>query len=312
MLMLVPAIADAWGLRGHYIIGTIATAHFSPEMPAFVRTQAAKDEITYLQSEEDRLKIGEGDEVAWTREWTTDHYLDIGDDGMIGGALSLDALPETRDAYEQALMRSPRRTDAYKVGFLPYAILEGYEQVRSDFALWRSAEADAQSAKGDAGRMATTTVRYREALTVHDIGIFSHFVGDASQPLHVTIHYNGWGAYPNPRGFSTDRTTHKEFEDDWVDRYMTPEQVMPFFQPAMQLSTIPMREIEHYLAQTDSYVVPFYELKARGAFVLGDATSGVHRDGVRFTAARLAAASRMLDSLILTAWRTSIGMREPG
>jgi hypothetical protein len=28
------------------------------------------------------------------------------------------------------------------------------------------------------------------------LGIWSHYGGDASQPLHVSIHYNGWGDYP--------------------------------------------------------------------------------------------------------------------
>jgi hypothetical protein len=302
---LVPAIGGAWSLKGHQIIGVVAMANLPAEVPPFLRAQAAKDEIIYLQSEEDRLKIGEADEAAWTSEWTTDHYVDVGDGGMIAGVVSLDNLPKTRDAYEQALMRSTHRVDAYRIGFLPYAVLEGYEQVRSDFALWRLAAADAAAAKGDAARDAATVVKYREALIIHDIGIFSHFVGDGSQPLHVSIHYNGWGDYPNPHGFSADRRTHAQFEDDWVDRYMTSTVVMPFFQPAAQLSTIPLPEIGRYLGESVAQVVPFYELKARGGFALDDTTSDAHRDSIRFTAPRLAAASRMLDSLILTAWRTS-------
>lgn len=27
--------------------------------------------------------------------------------------------------------------------------------------------------------------------------VWSHFHSDASQPLHVSAHYNGWGEYPN-------------------------------------------------------------------------------------------------------------------
>src|SRR5579872_831131 len=101
-----PSPASAWGLKGHEIIGRVATNHLSSALPAFVRSQAAKDEITYLQSEEDRLKIGETDEIAWTREWTTDHYLDIDDNGKIGGIVPIDALPVTRDDFEQALQRA--------------------------------------------------------------------------------------------------------------------------------------------------------------------------------------------------------------
>jgi len=303
--------AQAWGIKGHTLVGVVATANLPAELPAFVRAPEAKSEIVYLQAEEDRLKIGENDEAAWAREWPTYHYIDIGDDGKIGGIVSIDALPPTRDEFEQALAHGSPPVDAYRVGFLPYAILEGYEQVRSDFALWRLAVASAKSAAGNpnAGQ-AATEVRYRENLTIHDIGIFAHFVGDGSQPLHVSVHFNGWGNFSNPRGFSNDRTTHAEFEGDWVDRYMTGQVIAPFFQAPTQLSAVPLPEIERYLKTTDSYVVPFYELKARGGFVLADATSDVHREAVRFTAARLAAASQMLDSLILTAWRTSADMHE--
>lgn len=285
----------AWGLNGHTIIGQAAMAHLPDELPAFVRAAAAKDEIIYLQSEEDRLKLGEADELAWTREWTTDHYIDIGDDGKIGGVVSITALPATRDEFEQMLDRASPSVDAYKVGFLPYAILEGYEQVRTDFALWRMAPASEKP--------------MRERLTIHDIGIFSHFVGDGSQPLHVSIHYNGWGSYPNPRGYTESKATHAEFEEDFVNKFVTAKDVSPFVQPAELLSAIPLKEIEQYLAATDSQVVPFYDLQKTGAFALDDATSAMHMRGVAFAARRLADGSRMLNSLILTAWRTSADLK---
>lgn len=279
--------------------------HLPAELPAFLQTQAAKDEIVYLQSEEDRLKIGD-EEVAWAREWPTDHYLDVEDDGTVAG-VALSALPPTRDEFEQLLINSQHHVDAYNVGFLPYAILEGYEQVRSDFALWREATADTQAHNSAA---AATIVGYREALVIHDIGIFSHFVGDGSQPLHVTVHYNGWGRYPNPQGFSTDSKTHAQFESDWVSRFMSADVVNQFFRVPTELAAVPLPDIERYLAETNAQVVPFYAMKSRGAFDLTNATSAAHNDAVRFTATRLAAASQMLDSLILTAWRTSATLHD--
>jgi hypothetical protein len=306
LMCLFPANARAWGLAGHRIIGTVAMQNLPPSLPSFLQTQSAKDEIIYLQSEEDRLKIGDS-QTAWDREWPTDHYLDVDDDGSIAGVVSLNALPPTRDQFEQLLMRSPKQVDAYNVGFLPYAILEGYEQVRSDFALWREAVADAQADPGARSRQVLT---YREELAIHDIGIFSHFVGDGSQPLHVSIHYNGWGPYPNPHGYSTDPRTHAEFESQWVSRYETADIVNRYFHAPTQLSAIPLAEIERYLAQTNAQVVPFYQLKARGGFDLSNASSPAHTDALEFTANRLAAASQMLDSLILTAWQTSASLQD--
>src|SRR5579863_1817823 len=304
--LIVPAAASAWGYDGHHIIGVVATEHLPAELPGFLQTQSAKNEIVYLQSEEDRLKIGDS-EQAWSREWPPDHYLDVDDNGMIGGVVALQSLPATRDDYGQALMNSPKHLDPYNEGFLPYAILEGYEQVRSDFALWREATAALKARPSAANQV---EVQYREALTIHDIGIFSHFVGDGSQPLHVTVHYNGWGPYPNPQGFSTDKSTHSEFESDFVSHFLTPALVSPLVGSASVLDDIPLTDIEHYLADTNAQVVPLYKLKQQGGFDLSDSSSAVHAQAVKFTAARLAAAGRMLDSLILTAWQTSATMKD--
>ena len=49
-------------------------------------------------------------------------------------------------------------------------------------------------------------------LTLRDLGVWAHFVGDASQPMHVTVHYNGWGDGPNPEGFVTTAGLHAKFE----------------------------------------------------------------------------------------------------
>ena len=288
--------ADAWGLKGHTILGQAAMAHLPGGLPSFVQTDAARQEIVYLQAEEDRLKLGESDEAAWAREWTTDHYVDIGDDGMIGGAIPISALPATRDDFDRKLEGAAHPVDPYDVGFLPYAILEGYEQVRTDFALWRSA------LPGDKGE--------RERIAIHDIGIFSHFVGDGSQPLHVSVHYNGWGRYPNPRGFTVSKTTHADFEGAFVDKFVSLRDVSPLVGPAQVFPAVPLADIEAYLEATDGQLVPLYELQKAGAFSLDDATSAAHQKGVAFAAQRLAAGSRMLDSLILTAWQTSPGMKE--
>ncbi len=291
-----PAPALAWGLGGHRMIGQAAVANMPDELPAFVRAEAAKDEIVYLQSEEDRLKIGETDERAWTREWTTDHYLDIGDDGMVAGVVSIDALPATRDDFEQGLSHASPPVDAYNVGFLPYAILEGYEQVRSDFALWRLAPPGEKAE--------------RERLTIHDIGIFAHFVGDGSQPLHVSVHYNGWGDYPNPHGYTESKKTHADFEDTFVDRYVQLSAVTPLVGAADVLPAIPLAQIGTYLRTTQSTVTTFYDLQKEGAFALSGGSAAEREKGVDFAAHRLAAASRMLDALVLTAWRTSGDLKE--
>jgi hypothetical protein len=51
---------------------------------------------------------------------------------------------------------------------------------------------------------------------LHDIGIWCHYVGDASQPLHVTVHFNGWGNFPNPKGYTDSKKIHAYFEGEFV------------------------------------------------------------------------------------------------
>jgi len=42
---------------------------------------------------------------------------------------------------------------------------------------------------------------------------------DASNPHHVTVHYNGW-AGPNPNGYAIDCGTHDRFERYFVSHAM--------------------------------------------------------------------------------------------
>jgi len=294
IILFAHAPAQAWGLKGHTMIGQAAMAHLPADVPAFLRSDDAKNEIIYLQAEEDRLKIGTDVDHAWAREWSTDHYLDVDDNGMVGGALSLTALPETRDSYIKALWSAPKPTDAYSVGFLPYAILEGYEQVRADFALWRVAPADERAR--------------RASLTIHDIGIFSHFVGDGSQPLHVSVHFNGWGDYPNPQNYSESHTFHEDYESRFVDANVTVDQVTPLVGPSQVLPDVPLAAIEHYILETNARVVPLYDLAKRGAMD-GSGPPATRAELVSLTSDQLAAAATMLDSLIETAWRSSASLK---
>ena len=71
----------------------------------------------------------------------------------------------------------------------------------------------------------------REKLTLRDIGIWSHYVGDASQPLHVSVHFNGWGDYPNPAGYTNSKKIHAYFEGELVRRYLKRDAVAAEVKP---------------------------------------------------------------------------------
>lgn len=203
--------ALSWGATGHEWISGVAAEALPDELPAFLRIPAAASDIAVLGRELDRSK---GAGRTHDAERYPGHYLDLFDDGTIFGAVALAALPPTREEYD-TLLRAKGQTQ-YKAGYLPYSIIDGWQQVRKDFAYWRAAVVGAATADPAERAWFEADRQLRERLTVRDLGIWSHYIGDGSQPMHVSIHFNGWGDGPNPAGFTLSKATHAHFEGEYV------------------------------------------------------------------------------------------------
>jgi hypothetical protein len=297
-LCLAAGQALAWGATGHRLVGREAVSALPPEVPAFLRAPAAIEAVGELAREPDRWKDAG---KAHDADRDPAHFLDLGDDGRIFGGPTLAALPETRVAYDAALRAVG--TDSGKAGYLPYAIIDGWQQLAKDLAYWRVDLAGAAHAADPARRawLAADQAR-REALVLRDLGVLAHYVGDGSQPLHVTIHYNGWGPFPNPAGYTQDRV-HGPFEGDFVRAYVSADAVRAAMTPYADCHCDIARWTAAYLAATGEEVVPFYELQKAGGLVAGDAR------GRAFAAARLAAGASALRDLVVDAWRASAAGR---
>jgi hypothetical protein len=295
IMSLSSPAAVAWGATGHTLISRAAAESLPASLPAFLRTPAAADEIAALGPELDRSK-----DAGRTHDLDLDpgHYADIGDDGKIAG-VALDALPLSREDYDTALRAVG--TDQYKMGFLPYSIIDGWQQVAKDFAIWRVDRVGEVKSADPADRNWFAADRaLRETLTLRDIGVWSHYVGDASQPLHVTVHYNGWGDFPNPAGYTTAKTTHAMFEGAFVRAHATLAAVKAKMRAAVTDNAAPIsQQVGTYLEASAGNVVPLYELEKNGGF----------RDGtpaaVDFVDARLADGASELRDLIAGAWNGS-------
>ena len=293
---LTAAVAWSWGGSGHTFISRAGAQTLPPTLPDFVRTQAAIDEIAALGPELDRSKDAGRSHDA---DLDPGHYADIGDDGKIAGVVDLSALPATLRDYDKALHGA--NTDQYAQGYLPYALIDGWEQIDKDFAIWRVDRIGERRARTDAEKTYFMNDRaLREALTVRDIGVWSHYVGDASQPLHTTIHYNGWGDYPNPNGYTTSHTLHSRFEGEFVRTHATQAAVIAAMSPPA-LSNAPIADqIGAYLRRSASNVPKLYDIEKRGGF-----NDPATPEAIAFVDQRLADGASELRDLITEAYAAS-------
>ena len=286
--------ADAWGDTGHRMIGVLGAQALPSDLPAFLRTAQIADDIGELAREPDRWR-GSGRVHDNMRDPA--HFVDVDDSGRVLGGPALDALPATRADYETALRAVG--ADSTKAGWLPYAIIDGWQQLTKDFAYWRADEAGERLEKDPAHRawLAADRLR-RERQIVLDLGTWAHYVGDATQPMHVSVHYNGWGDHPNPQGFTTERI-HVPFEGPFVRMHVTMEMVRADMAPYRPCTAGIERCTAGYLGETFRTLVPFYEMEKAGGL------KGDHPAGAAFAARRIAAAASELRDLVVDAWNAS-------
>jgi hypothetical protein len=149
-------------------------------------------------------------------------------------------------------------------------------------------------------------LRLREQLTLHDIAIFSHYVGDASQPLHVSMHETGWGDHPNPRGYTQEDICPYfagTFVRDNLRRAAVAAQVGPYTPCNCSI----WQHTRALLAASLRHVERVYVLEKEGAFASGDPR------GIIFTAQRLAAGATAFRDMLVDAWVDSahVGVGDP-
>jgi hypothetical protein len=292
--LAAPLAVLAWGATGHRIIGRLAVEALPADLPAFLRTRAAVEAAGELAREPDRWK---GSGRVHDADRDPAHFLDLGDDGKVLGGPALAALPTTRADYDSAVRAAG--FDSWHAGYLPYSIVDGWQQLAKDFAYWRADTAGARNVANPAHRawLAADGVR-REALILRDLGVLAHYVGDGSQPMHVSEHFNGWGPFPNPEGFTQDHV-HAFFEGEFVRNFVSPEAVRADMKPYRDCHCRIEQRTAAYLAATNAEVTPLYRLQKAGGFIDGDAR------GRAFAAERLAAGADELRDMITDAWRTS-------
>jgi hypothetical protein len=281
--------AFAWGNEGHTYINRVAAQKIPAAMPRFLRH--AFVEIAYLGPEPDRWR--NPTEFALKSAQEPDHFIDF------ERVAWLDPLPQERYEFYRKLYEKRATTtdhpDDYlpeRVGLQPYITMEVCGRLKAAFREYRQQLAAHQP-----------TQAVEQAIIFY-AGWLGHYVADGSQPLHTTIHYNGWVG-PNPSGYTTGPGIHALFETTYVGANITAKDFAPLVKAPTQLQD-PFADYVGYLRRSNGLVEQVYSLEKAGAFA-GKGTSAAFE----FTTQRLAAGSQMLLDLWYTAWLES-GVPAPG
>jgi hypothetical protein len=270
----LPRAGNAWGNEGHRMINRLATATLPADVPAFLRSPAALDEEEYLGPEPDRWRSPAEPELNAAQ--APEHFIDLEPADALG------PLPHRRLDFEAKVFAAGERPE--KIGLQPWEATEVWERLKAAMRAYRQLAESKQD------------TRPVEQACLFYAGWLGHYVGDASQPLHTTIQYNGWVG-PNPQGYTTGHQIHWEFEGPFVAANLHAEQVEPKMTPAHAIDGDMFDAYVVYLRQTATFVEQVYQLEKAGGF------AGSGTDESRgFTAGRLAAGASMLRDMIYTAW----------
>jgi hypothetical protein len=273
-LVLSSLPAHAWEEEGHRMINRLAIATLPADTPNFLRSQAALDEIEYLGSEPDRWRSRAEPELSSAQ--APEHFINL------ERADALGPLPHKRLDFEARVFAAGQRPEI--IGLQPWEADEVWERLKAAMRQYRFLLA---------ARLDTKQV---EAAILFYAGWLGHYVGDGSQPLHVTVSYNGWVG-PNPNGYTTGRQIHHLFEGPFVAANMHAPEVQAKMTPVKLIEGDMFDAYVAYLRHTATYVEKVYQLEKAGGFI--GAGTPESRD---FTTARLADGASMLRDMIYTAW----------
>jgi len=259
------------------MINRLAAGTLPADMPAFLHSETAINEIEYLGPEPDRWRSPAEPELLAAQ--APEHFIDLEPADALG------PLPHKRLEFEANVYAAGQRPE--KIGLQPWETIEVWERLKAAMRQYRAMSANHED-----------TRPVEEAILFY-AGWLGHYVGDGSMPLHTTIQYNGWVG-PNPNGYTTGHQIHYQFESRFVAANIHAPEVGAKMTPAKAFDGDVFDAYIAYLRGTSTFVEKVYQLEKAGGFV--GAGSPESRE---FTAERLAAGATMLRDMIYSAWLAS-------
>ena len=287
-LLAFQPCAIAWGVEGHMWINRVAATRIPRSMPDFLRKAA--DRLAYLGPEPDRWRNPVSEpQLKYSQE--PDHFIDM--EALPAGFGDFPAgryryMTKLYEARAAALAKGvdARKADELlpeKIGFQPYISMEVYGRLKVAFREYRRLKAEHKSTNG----VEQNIILYA--------GWLGHYVADGSQPLHVTVKYDGWVG-DNPNGYTTKKGVHSDFESRFVKDNISPKDFAASVKEPALLQN-PFLDYQNYLKDSLSQVEPLYRLEKAGGF-----QGSGSEEAREFTRQRLAAGAQMLANLWYTAW----------
>jgi hypothetical protein len=306
-----PTSALAWGATGHEIVNRAALASLPSEFPAWAREPGNAERIVFLANEPDRWR--DSRDRTMLHATTPEHNFDIeeiADAGMDVSALSpfrydfVIAFAAARAAHVGNFRPIEAKYNGNHTqglpGFLPWAIAEHFGELQAAFSYLKTYERYGTAAE----------VAEARANAVYLMGLMGHYVGDGSQPLHVTKYFYGWTG-PNPHGYVNRPAWHAWIDSGFIDKAgIGPQEVLARVTPAPTLSLAPRADgrdpvftaTMDYLVETNRDLETLYRLEKDGPLRMGGPPTA---EGRAFIDTELLRAGEMLGSLWMAAWRSA-------
>lgn len=285
----IPAPALAWGNTAHAAINRAAIASIPADGPVFLKDHAdfigglASLPDVWRSPSEPFSKIDEDPNHGWFSEQFT----------------FMTTKPRSRYEFVIALLNQQRkvvdplsddalRTNVRWTGTMPYAIVEAYGRLVAGMRWHRRLAEEGKD------------TRHIDQALAYDVVRIGHYIGDGAQPLHTSIHSDGWRG-DNPKGYTTDRTIHGRFESQFVDMIgLTEQQVAANVAPVGRQDGDLFDTVLAFLDDSGANMERVYQLDKQAAFATPD--SQVARGLVY---ARTGAGATMLRDMVTRAWAES-------
>jgi hypothetical protein len=313
-LLLTTVTASAWDYEGHRIVNQLGLAALPADFPAFVREPANAERVAFLAGEPDRWRNVA--DLPLKHYNGMDHYCDI--EQLADAGLDATTVPSFRyDFVAQFAAGRAAHPDKFPAidpakntdhtrewpGFAPWAITEYYGKLKSAFSYLKAYE--------EAGT--PVEVANAQSNIVYLMGVMGHYVGDCAQPLHTTVHHNGW-AGPNPQGYTTWNGIHAWIDGGFIAKAgIKAAGLVPRAVPARPIATAVQPDGRDpvfvaamtYLLTQQKLVEPLYILEKAGKFS-HEKGEAIVPEGRDFIEARLLTGGEMLGAIWLTAWKQAV------